>query len=678
MSESGAAGPRCAALVGPYLSGKTSLLESLLFVSGAIPRKGTVKEKNTVGDTSPESREREMSVELSVGGAEYLGQRWAFIDCPGSVELTQETFNALAAVDVAVIVYEAATDRAMTLLPLMKVLDEREIPHVLFINKIDTVQVQIRDVVAELQAISDRPVILRQLPIQEGDEVTGYVDLVSKQAYKYKAGNESEPIPIPDSMGEEILAARTEMLESLADFDDVLLEQLLEDTIPSHEEITAHIEKNMAEGNIVPVFLGAGERDLGVRRLLKALNDEIPSPEKTAKRLGIPESGEVVAQVFKTVHAAHSGKLSIVRVWRGELSDGITVNGSRIGGVMALMGSQQNKIAKAEQGEVVALARMDEIKTGDILTPSGTPPEEFAPWSAPLFPVYSMAITAEDRNDEVKLSGGLQKLAQEDPSLSFDHNPDTHEMVLWGQGEIHLRLALDRLRSKYNVSVVPTRPHVPYKETIRKSVSQHGRFKRQSGGHGQFGDVHIDIKPMSRGEGFQFADKIVGGSVPKQYIPAVENGVKEYLATGPLGFPVVDVSVTLTDGQYHAVDSSEQAFKTAGRIAMTEGMTKCNPVLLEPIYKVDIDVPNEHTNKIHGLVSSRRGQILGFSPKEGWKGWDTLSANMPQSEIYDLIVELRSLTLGVGTYHSSFDHLQELTGRLADKVLEDKAEVAAS
>jgi elongation factor G len=380
--------------------------------------------------------------------------------------------------------------------------------------------------------------------------------------------------------------------------------------------------------------------------------------------------------VFKTQYALRSGKISLARVWRGEIAEGMTVNGARIGGMVTLQGAQQTRTAKAGAGKVVALARMEGIKTGALLTQSGMPPDGAAAWPPPLTPVYSMAVHAENRNDEVKLTGALQSMIEEDPSLSYRQTADTHELLLLGQGEIHLQVSLARLKSKYNVPVRSARPQVPYQETIRRGVSQHGRFKRQTGGHGQFGDVHLDIKPLPRGKGFQFAETVVGGAVPRQYIPAVEAGTREYLAKGAMGFPVVDISVTLTDGQYHDVDSSEMAFKQAARVTLTEAMPKCDPVLLEPIHKVEIDVPSDFTNKVHGLISSRRGQILGFSPKEGWKGWDTVQAHMPQSELHDLIIELRSLTQGAGTYRASFDHMQELTGRLADDVLAKTKEAA--
>jgi elongation factor G len=315
---------------------------------------------------------------------------------------------------------------------------------------------------------------------------------------------------------------------------------------------------------------------------------------------------------------------------------------------------------------------MDQVKTGDLLTPSAR--TSGAALFTRLAPVFSGAISVENRNDEVKLSAALAKLIEEDPSLSVEQNADTHEYLLWGQGEMHLRIALERLRNKYHLSAAMKRPQVPYQESIRRSTSQHGRYKRQTGGHGQFGDVHLDIRPLPRGSGFAFSETVVGGAVPKNFFPAVETGVREYLKRGPLGFPVVDIAVTLTDGQYHSVDSSEAAFKQAARIAMTEGMANCDPVLLEPIFLVTIRLPGEFTPKAQRLISGRRGQILGFGAIADWKGWDEVSAYMPQAEIHDLIIELRSLTLGVGTFTWKFDHLQELIGRLADQIIAQRAE----
>jgi elongation factor G len=372
--------------------------------------------------------------------------------------------------------------------------------------------------------------------------------------------------------------------------------------------------------------------------------------------------------VAKTYHAPHTGKLSLVRVWSGQVKDGDTLNGVRVGGVLRLTGANSEKLSSAGVGDVVALARMEGITTGMVLS-SGKPPK--LPWPDIPRPVFGLAIAAEKRADDVKLTPAIARLIEEDPTLSLEHNADLQEMVLCGQGEIHLQIALDRLRHKYNIMASGKRPQVPYRETIKRGAAQHARFKRQSGGHGQFADVEIEVRPLPRGSGHSFLDAVVGGAIPRNFIPSVEEGVEEYLKAGPLGFPVVDVAVKLVTGQFHSVDSSDMAFKTAGRMAMQEAMPKCDPVLLEPIHLVEISVPNAFTARVQRLISGRRGQILGFDAKAGWEGWDVVSAHLPRSELHDLIVELRSLTLGVGTYADKFDHLQELTGRLAEKVIQD-------
>jgi elongation factor G len=351
------------------------------------------------------------------------------------------------------------------------------------------------------------------------------------------------------------------------------------------------------------------------------------------------------------------------------VKDGDTLGDERVSGLYRLMGSDSQKAAPLGTGELAALGRMDSVQTGDLLTENGRQVDIGLLWPETPKPVFSLAVRPHNRQDEVKLTSSLAKLIEEDPSLVLEHNDDTNEMVLRGQGDIHLKLMVDRLKNRFNVEVDTARPQTGYKETIRKATKQHSRFKRQTGGHGQFGDVHVEIRPLPRGEGFEFVDKVVGGSVPRQYIGAVEHGAKEYLSRGPLGFPVVDVSVTLYDGQHHSVDSSDMAFKTVARMAMSEGMPNCEPVLLEPIYEVTISVPNEFTNKVHSLVSGRRGQILGFEMRAGWKGWDDLKCHLPEAELQDLIIELRSLTVGVGSFDWRFDHLQELTGRLADQVI---------
>ena len=669
MNQSIGANTRNVALVGPYSSGKTSLLESLLFVTGAITRKGKISDRNTVSDSSTQARDRQMSVEVSVAHSQYQDLNFTFLDCPGSIEFASETYNALVGAGAAIIVCEPVVDRVLTLAPLLKFLDDWEIPHLIFINKMDRCNSHFNEVLQALKSVSSRPLVPQQYPIRQNNEIIGFIDLINEQAYHYHANSPADPVALPDHLKEEEQIARQEMLETIAEFDDHLLEELLEDINPSREEILQDLKQELGADQIVPVFLGMAERDYGVRHLLTALVEEAPAPTITANRRGLDPSadGDAVVQILKTYFTPQGGRLSLARIWQGTLNDGMALNGVRIGGIYRLMGQQQQPLQQAQAGEIVALGRLEGIGTGDVVSSGSQKPD--LPKGLQLKPVFALAIAAVNRKDEVKLSSALTKLIEEDPSLYWEQHGDTKEVILWGQGEIHLQVALDRLARKYNLPMTTHLPQVPYKETIKTSTKSHGRYKHQTGGHGAFGDVYLDIKPLARGEGFHFHESIVGGVVPKQYIPGVETGVREYLGHGPLGFPVVDIDVTLTDGSYHSVDSSEQAFKQAARLAMTEGLPKCHPVLLEPILSVTVLAPSEYTAKVLQLISGKRGQIQGFEASAEWKGWDQVTAHLPQAEMHDFIVELRSLTMGVGFFQWDEDHLQEVPDKLRDAVL---------
>jgi len=676
-----AMGPRCIAIVGPYLSGKTTLLESILYRTGAIQRQGKVADGSSLGDASPEARAHGMSVELNPATTTFLDETYTFLDCPGSVEFSHDARLALAGCDAAVVVCEPDDKKVPALQVILKELDELSVPRFLFVNKIDKSEQRLRDVLAYLQPASATPLVLRQVPLWESGIVTGFVDLALERAFVYREHAASEVIDLPADMQEREKEARFEMLEKLADFDDELLEQLLSDIEPPRDKVFDDLSRELKEGLITPVLFGSAENGHGILRLLKALRHEAPGVAATAKRLGVEAGGAAVGQVLKTFHTAHGGKLSLTRVLAGEIGEGSVLYGgegqeSRAAGVFTLMGTEPKKTGKAGSGDTVALGRLEEIRSGEAVSTEKGKTPQVVDIPAPQG-VYGLAISVADRKDEVKLTAAAQRLMEEDPSLVLTHEPDTHEMVLWGQGEMHLRVALERLAGKFGVQATARPRHIAYKETIRKQTQIKGRHKKQSGGHGQFGDVVIEIRPLARGEGFQFTDTISGGVVPKQYIPAVENGVREYLNEGPLGFPVIDVAVNLSDGSYHSVDSSEMAFKTAARIAMSEGMPQCSPVLLEPIVAVDIHVPSEATARINQIVSGRRGQLLGFDAREGWPGWDTVKAHMPEAEIGNLIIELRSATAGVGTFTYTHDHLAELSGRLADQVMQSRKDEAA-
>ena len=670
---------RCIALIGPYLSGKTTLLEAILARCGAIPRQGSVTEKSSIGDASAEARDHGMSVSVNVADVEFLGDTFTFIDCPGSIEFQSEGALALTACDAAIVVTEPDAKRVPALQVILKNLEDRGIPHFLFLNKIDASSTAVREIVPLLQPASTKPLVLRQIPIWDNGIATGFVDLASERAYVYREHAPSEIVDLPESVGEREKEARFHMLEQLADYDDELMEQLLSDMQPPNDRVFDDLAKELREGLICPVLIGSAQNGNGILRLMKALRHEAPFVEETAKRLKL-ENAKSSGYVFKTIYTGHGGKLSLARVLTGEIADSVTLISSsgaeeRAAGIMTMKGEEAIKRGTAKAGDTVALGRLESIKSGETVTTNkGGIRDVKGPAGA--VPVFAVGIGLKDRKDEVKLSAALAKLMEEDPSLVLEHNQDTHQILLKGQGEMHLRVAFERLARKYGIVVERQRPRVPYKETIRQGIEARGRHKKQSGGHGQFGDVVIDIQPMGRGEGFQFTEKVTGGAVPKQFFPSVEIGVKDYLQHGPLGFQVVDVAVTLLDGSYHTVDSSDMAFRQAGRIAMSDGMTKCNPVLLEPIMAVEIAVPSEATSRVNGIISQRRGQILGFDNREGWPGWDVVQASMPASEMDDLIVELRSTTSGVGTYVAKFDHLAELTGRLADQVLAAHAQAA--
>ena len=672
--DTGAPVHRVIALVGPQGTGKTSLLEAVLERSGVIGRAGKVADGTTVGDSSAEARAHQMSVELNLAEIEFMGDRYTFVNCPGSIEFLQDMRGALPAVDAAIVVCEADDKKVPAMRIIMRELEDRGIPHFLFVNKIDRAEISIQDTIALLQPSSASPLVMRQLPIFENGIATGFIDLALERAFVYREHAPSEVVPLDGDTKSAELEARFSMLEQLADFDDTLMEQLLSDIEPPRDLVFDDLSKDLAEGLIVPVLVGSAENGNGILRLLKALRHEAPTVTDTAARLGL-EGGDFTGYVMKTLHTSHAGKLSLTRVLTGKIVDGTSVSRCdeeiRISGMVALSGAQMKKAGEGSAGQLVGLAKLDDVSTGDLLS-AGKAPDALIDVTPPQ-PVMGRAVSASERKDEVKLTTSIHKLIDEDPSLTFTQSPETGEMALRGQGEMHLRVAFERLGDKWGVGVESRIERIGYKETIRKPATVRGRHKKQTGGHGQFGDILIDIKPLPRGSGFEFSDTITGGVVPKNYIPAVEAGVRDILNDGPLGFPVVDLSVVLTDGSYHSVDSSDQAFRTAGHIAMREGLPQCSPVLLEPILAVDITVPSEATPKVNSIVSARRGQLLGYDARPGWEGWDVVNSLMPESEIQDLIVELRSVTLGVGSFTTRFDHWQELTGRIADQVIEAAA-----
>lgn len=666
-------GPKCVAIVGPFASGKSTLLEAILARTGAITRQNQIGSGSTVADSSAEAKAHAMSIEATVATTEFMGESITFIDCPGSIEFAYEAEPILAGCDFAVVVAEADEKKIPALQLVMRKLDDLGVPRILFLNKVEKNPAGVRDTLKLLQPTSETPLLARQIPLRKDGIMIGSIDLALERAYVYREYAESQVTEIPTDEKARELEARFSMLETLADHDDHLMEQLLEEIEPPKDEIFDDLAADLREGLVVPVLIGTAEKGNGVLRLLKAIRHDAPDVETTAKRLGVKPGAATVVQIMKSIHTPHGGKLSIARVLSGSIADAAELylpDGSttKVSGIYRMLGKDQAKLGSAKAGETVALGKLDDARTGDTLTSDkgGMPRLVDLP---PPQPVFAFALRPKERKDEVKMSAAIQRLADEDPSLELQHNQDTGETILSGHGEMHLRVVREKLEGRNQIPIDSRTPSIPYRETIRKGATQRGRHKKQSGGHGQFGDVVIDIKPLPRGSGFEFNETITGGVVPRQYIQSVESGVRDFLKSGPLGFPMVDVAVTLTDGSYHTVDSSDMAFQMAAKIAMKEGCAVCASVLLEPIMKVEIFTPSDATARITALVPQHRGQILGYDARPGWSGWDVVEATMPQSELGDLIIELRSATSGVASYRATFDHMAEFTGRLADEVM---------
>ena len=666
-------GPRLIALVGPFQSGKTTLLESILARTAAVQRQGRVPDGSSVGDSSPEARAHTMSVEANIASCDYLGDRYTFIDCPGSIEFLSDMRNVLPACDAAIVVCEADKRKAPMLQVILHELEELGLPRFLFLNKIDLSNARVRETLAMLQPASRAPLLLRQIPIWQNGVAIGFIDLALERAFVYREHAPSTVIDVPAGEVPREKEARYSMLEKLADYDDALMEQLISEIEPPRDRVFDDLAAELRGGHVLPMLIGSAEHGNGVTRLLKALRHETPGLAVTRARLGVEAQGPATAHVLRSIHTAHGGKLSLARVLRGNFNDSAVVRGSaggedRIAGLSRLMGAASVKTARAEEGDTLAFGRLDHIATGDRFTDAKTAPAAPAKTAQPEA-VHVLELSVKDRKDEVRLAAALHKLAEEDTSLIFHHEQESGALKVLGQGEMHLRVALERLQSRFGVQVASKRSGVAYRETIRDAVNVRGRHKKQSGGHGQYGDVVLDVRPLSRGEGFAFNETVHGGSVPRNYFSSVEIGSRDALTRGPLGFPVVDVGVTLTDGSYHAVDSSDMAFRMAARLGVSDALAKARPVLLEPILSVEMIIPEEAMAQATGYASGRRGQILGYDARPGWSGWVVLRTQIPEAEIGDLIVELRSMTAGVGTYLARFDHMAEISGKPADAII---------
>lgn len=664
-------GARAVALVGAAGAGKTSLGEALLFAAGAVPRLGAVDAGSSVGDASPEARTRGGSTELNLLRLDWMGDRYLLADAPGSAAFATDLEMALATADLALVVIDPDPARAPLVEPTLRRLEAMGLPHALFVNKIDQARGSIEDLLAALQPMSAAALVARQIPIRAGERTAGFVDLALERAYHYQPGQRSQQVPLAAHLREDESAARFHMLEQLADHDDVLLEQLLSDEVPSLATIFGDLARETAAGLVVPVLFGSALNGFGIRRLLKMLRHDTPTAQQTAERIGI--AGPAV-RIVKISHGSTIGRLALGRVFGGALTEGAELIGAdgtamRAGALFAVQGGTPTRIQRAEPGDLIGIAKVDAARAGDLIGIAARAPASAEPAAWPTAN-HALAISVKDHKDEVRLSTSLNRLVEEDPGLRWGQDEGSRETLLHGINDEHLTVALNRLKRRYGVDVSVRPPVIAYRETIRKAASQRGRHKKQSGGHGQFGDVAIEIAPLDRGEGFRFDDRITGGAIPRQWIPAVEQGVRDAMAKGPLGMPVVDVAVALVDGAFHSVDSSELAFRTAGRIAMADALAAASPYLLEPIAHVTIEAPGSATSRITSALASRRGQMLGMTPLPGWSRWDVVQALLPEAELHELEAELRSLSQGMARYQAHFDHLAPVAPKVADAIVQ--------
>ena len=655
-------------IVGSHHGGKTTLVEAILAHCGAIGRKGSVTEGTTTTDYEPECIEHAQSTCVGFAHCAADGIDMTLVDCPGFIDFFEETKLALSGCDAAVIVIEADPSRVSQTQMLLEFLESRKMPHMFVVNKMDRPGADFAGTLEELQRCYGRHVVAEQWPIGAAETFKGYIDLSNRKAFSFD-GNGGKEIEIPQDLKDRVESAHGQLLEAMADFDDHLMEELLDGKEPPDDEIEKDLCQECSHDQIIPVLATAGLSGAGLNALVQAMEKWFPSPleaeqvDAEGRRIEPKTDGPVVAHVIKTIIHPQSGKLSVVRVLSGTLkSDANLTNISknsekvRSAGLYRLQGKKQEAITEAAPGSIVAIARLESVSTGDTLTENGF--KILLPRVPLSEPVFAVAIKPKERMDEAKISQMLARIIDEDPALRLERAPITNELLLLGSGEQHVNIAVERLTRKFKVEVTTAPPTIPYQETISSGTEVHSRYKHQTGGHGQFGDVWLRFQPRDRGNGVTFEEQIVGGVVPRQFIPAVEKGVREALMHGSIGgYPVTDLHVILFDGAYHDVDSSEQSFKTAAGMGVREALPKCNPAVLEPIVHVTVTVPTQYTSTVIQQLTGKRGQILGMNPADK-PGHDVVEADVPQVELSRYITELRTATQGLGTYawrHERFD-----------------------
>jgi elongation factor G len=666
-------------------AGKTSLTEAILFSTGRTDRFGRVDDGTSNMDFEPEEIKRKITISSSLNHCEWKDHCFHIIDTPGYTNFLHDTRNCMRVLDGVVLVLSATSDIKAQALKIWEWADEFAVPRIAFVNMMDRERADFKRAVKDMEdTLSNRGVAVT-MPIGAEADFHGVVDLVTMKACLYSEdfSGQYQEEEIPAELLAEAQRLRVLLMEAVADADDALMEKYLEEETLTAEEILFGLRKGTSAGVFTPVLCGSALANIGIRQLLDYISYCLPSPlEKGTQSGKNPKTGEVEerqpqeedpfsAMVFKTISDPYAGKLTLFRVYSGTLKSDSTVFNpnkdmvERIGQIFMLEGKKQMPVDMVAPGDIVAVPKLKVTATGDTLCDVSRPVIYESP--EPLKPVISFALEASSKNDEDKIHNALQRLMEEDPTLLIQRDEETHELILSGMGQVHLEVAVEKMKRKFGVGVELKEPKVPYRETIKGKAKLQSKYKKQSGGRGQYGDVWLEVEALPRGEGFEFVDKIVGGVVPRQYIPAVEKGVTEAMGSGYLGgFPVVDVRVTLFDGSYHAVDSSEMAFKIAGSMGFKKAMEKADPVLLEPIMRMEITVPDDCIGDVIGDMNSRRGKVLGVEPKGNSQ---VINVQVPMAEVLKYAPELRSMTSDRGLFAMDFSHYEEVPQQFAAKVL---------
>lgn len=676
---------RSIAIIGHGSAGKTSLAETIMFDAGVTNRMGTINDGNTVMDFLPEEISRQISTSSATASLEWKENQINIVDTPGYQDFIADALYALVVCEGALLVVGAVSGVRAQTERLYKFAKENNAGMIAFVNKMDRERADFDRAIGEMESTLGANPVLTQLPIGKEASFEGVVDLLTMKACIYSkdgTGNFEEK-DIPDQLKGQADEYREKLVEAAAESEDELVEKYLEEGDLTDEEILKGLRTGVVTGDILPVFCGSATLNIGVRKLLDGIQNMMPSPGDRGLITGVDAKGNETerkvssdepfsAFVYKTMADPFAGKLTLFKIISGSLkADTGFLNSTRdtkerFGNVFILNGKKQESVPVVSAGQLAAVAKLKETKTGDTLS------DDSAPFVLPNIelpaPALSYAIVPKSKGDEEKVSAALTRLMEEDPSMKTSREEETRESIISGMGQLHLEVTVERLKEKFGVEVDMKVPKVPYKETIKRSTKLQSRYKKQSGGRGQYGDVWLEIEPLSRGSDFEFVNKIVGGVVPRQYIPAVEKGVREAMAEGVLaGYPVTDLKVTLYDGSYHAVDSSEMAFKIAASMGFKKGFLDARPILLEPIVNLNVSVPEDFMGAVIGDLNSRRGKVVGMDPGEGEQ---IVNAQVPMAEVLTYAPDLRSMTEGRGSFSLSFSHYEETPGHLAEKIVE--------